>query len=229
MLEIRIAICLITLIIASIMDFKKREISDKVWILAAIGGIALFIIDFNNIDLTKYGIALGITAMLSYIIYRTGLFGGADAKALMIISLLLPFYDMENKIHDLTSLAVLTNGVILTIANIFHNVIRNVSEILKGKDIFLGFDEPLSRKIFAFILGFRISKVSNYAFLMEVNDKKGKRFRFHINAYDDFADNAKDVWVTPALPFIIYITIGFIIAIVYGDIVGMLANFIKKD
>lgn len=225
MLEIRIAICLITLIIASVMDLKKREISDKVWIISGSLGIVLFIIDFNNLDLIFYAIPLSITGIISYAIYRTGLFGGADAKALIVISLLLPSYDMKSNFHEIVALTVFTNSIILTLVHVLHNILRNAIDLLRGKDIFKGFNEPLSRKILAFILGFRASRTNGYVFLMEEGNKK-KRFRFHINAYDEFTDNARDVWVTPGLPFIIYITIGFIIMLVYGDIIDSLLNSI---
>ena len=225
MLEIRIAICLIMLTIASIMDLKKREISDKVWIISGSAAIVLLIIDLNNLDLVFYAISLSITSMIAYAIYKTGLFGGADAKALIVISLLLPFYDVKNSFHNIVALTVFTNSVILTLFHVFHNIVRNTIDLVKGKDIFNGFNESLSRKILAFILGFRARSVNGYVFLMEEGNRE-KRFRFHINAYDDFADDAKDVWVTTALPFIIYISIGFLITIVYGDIIGSLLSLV---
>ncbi len=225
MLEIRIAIYLIMLIVASIMDLKKREISDKVWIISGSLGIVLLILDFKNIDLVFYAISLSITSMISYTIYKTGLFGGADAKALIAIALLLPFYDLKNSFHNIVALTVFTNSVILTLFNVLHNILRNTIEILRGRDIFNGFNESLSRKILAFILGFRTRSINGYVFLME-EGRKEKRFRFHINAYDDFADSARDVWVTTALPFIIYITVGFVIMLAYGDIIGLLISLI---
>ncbi|GIU70882.1 MAG: peptidase A24 [Candidatus Nitrosocaldaceae archaeon] len=222
MLEIRIAICLVMLIIASIMDLKKREISDKVWLISGSIGIILLIIDHSNLDLF-YAISLGIVSIIAYTIYRTGMFGGADAKALVVISLLLPYYEINNSIHNIPALTVLTNGVILTIVNVFHNIIRNSIDILRGNKIFDGFNEPLSRKILAFILGFKAKKINDYLFLME---DEGKRFRFHVNAYDDFVEDARDVWVTAALPFIIYMTIGFVIMLIYGDMVGSIITLL---
>ncbi len=227
MLELRIAICLITLVIASLMDLRKREISDKVWLGAGVIGVILFLIDYNSIDIIHYLVTLGIISILSYIIYRSGLFGGADAKALVIISLLIPSYDINNKIHTLVPLVVLTNSVLLTLLNITYNIMRNFISIIEGKDIFNGFRDPLSKKLLAFMIGFRVSKTDGYLFLIEERDKDGKRhFRFNINAYDKFVQDRKDVWVTPGLPFIIYITIGLIIMLIYGDIVGIFMNYI---
>ncbi len=227
MLEIRIAICLITLIIASIMDLRKREISDKVWLGSGIISIIINIIDYNNVNILNYLITLGIISILSYIIYRTGLFGGADAKALIIISLLIPTYNINNSIHNIVPLVVLTNSLLLTLFNITHNIIRNSISLLKGDDIFHGFNASFLKKLLAFMIGFRVSKINGYLFLMEEQCTNGKKqFRFNINAYDEFAQDTKDVWVTPALPFIIYITIGFVIMLVYGDILGMFINYL---
>jgi len=227
MLEIRIVICLITLTIASIMDLRKREISDKIWLGSGIISIIIFIIDYNNINILSYLITAGIISILSYIIYRAGLFGGADAKALIIISLLIPNYDINNSIHNIVPLVVLTNSLLLTLFNITHNIIRNSISILKGNDIFHDFNTSFLRKLLAFMIGFRVNKINGYLFLMEERCANGKkRFRFNINAYDEFAQDTKDVWVTPALPFIIYITIGFVITVVYGDILGMFINYL---
>ncbi|MEM2855728.1 MAG: A24 family peptidase C-terminal domain-containing protein [Candidatus Nitrosocaldaceae archaeon] len=223
MLEVRIAICLITLIVASIMDLKKREISDKVWIISSSFSLILFILEFKNIDIIAYIISLTITSSISYSIYKFGLFGGADAKALIVISSLLPYYDTG--IHNISALTVLTNSVILTVGNIIYNVIKNSIDIIKGRNIFQGFNEPLSRKIFAFMLGNRVYKVNGFAFLMEEKNGKERRFRFHAHAYDEFA-NANDVWVTYAIPFIVYITIGFVIMILYGDIIWKIIEFV---
>lgn len=225
MLEIRLAACAAMLIIASILDLKSREISDKVWIGFGGFGLLLAAIEFNtnSINLVQYGIGIGITAPIAYAIYRTGLFGGADAKALAAIAVLLPFYDMPFKIHDFTAFTVLTNATILTSAHIIHNVIRNSIDLARGRIMFEGFEESKTRKALAFMMGFRSNMPKGYLFAMEVSEGGRRKFNFHPAAYDEYiAPNTKNVWVTPALPFIVYMAFGFAVMIIVGDLLALI-------
>lgn len=103
-------------------DFKTRKVSDRVWILFAPTGFALLFLQFF---FTKEGSFL-VISMLSVLIitglslvpsYR-GVFDGADAKALIWLSIALPMYPSlvtsNIKVSFLLSifpLAVLINAV----------------------------------------------------------------------------------------------------------------------
>ena len=60
MLEIRLVACTVMLILASILDLKNREISDKVWIV--FGGLGLILTSFefivNSLNLLQFGIGI---------------------------------------------------------------------------------------------------------------------------------------------------------------------------
>ncbi|MEM2759411.1 MAG: A24 family peptidase C-terminal domain-containing protein [Nitrososphaerales archaeon] len=223
MFEIRLIACAAMLVTASILDLKNREIGDRVWIgFGSLGGL-LTAIEFNSnaIDLIQYAMRVAITAPVAYAIYRTGLFGGADAKALVAIAVLLPFYDMQFKMHDLTAFTVLTNATILTFAHIFHNVIRNSIDLARGKAMFAGFQESAARKALAFLMGFRSDSAKGYLFAMECSEGGRRRFNFHPASYDEYVANAKNVWVTPAIPFIVYMAFGFALMIIFGDLLAL--------
>ncbi|MFQ5970336.1 MAG: prepilin peptidase [Nitrososphaerales archaeon] len=225
MLEIRLVACSVMLIVASIIDLKKREIGDKVWV--GFGGFGLLItaIEFNSnsINLTQYGIGIAITAPIAYAIYRTGLFGGADAKALVAIAVLLPFYDMPFKIHGLTAFTVLTNATLLTFWHVIHNMVRNSIDLARGRSLFEGFEESGTRKALAFMMGFRSDTPKGYLFAMESSEEGRRRFKFHPAEYDEYvASETKNVWVTPALPFIVYMALGFGVMIIFGDILALI-------
>lgn len=225
MLEIRIAACVIMLLLASIVDLKKREISDKIWIGFGGFGILLTALELNggSANILRYVLPVGITAPIAYGIYRTALFGGADAKALVAISLLLPFYDMTFKIHGITALTVLTNAAILTCTQVVYNAARNFIEIAKGRAIFEGFEESKARKALAFMMGFRTSRPKGFLFAMESSEGGKRKFIFHPARYDEFvASNSRSIWVTPALPFIVYMTFGFALMIIFGDLLAVI-------
>lgn len=224
MLDIRLVACAVMLIIASILDLKKREISDKIWISFGSFGLLLTAIEFNSnsINLLQYGIGIAIIAPITYGIYRTGLFGGADAKALVAIAVLLPFYDMPFKIHGFTAFTILTNATILTFAHIIHNMVRNFIDLAKGRTIFEGFKESGARKALAFVMGFRSNAPKGYLFAMESSEGGRRRFNFHPAAYDEYVTDARNIWVTPALPFIVYMAVGFALMIIFGDLLALI-------
>ena len=224
MLEIRLVACTVMLILASILDLKNREISDKVWIV--FGGLGLILTSFefivNSLNLMQFSIGILVTTPIAYGIYRAGLFGGADAKALVTIAILLPFYDMPYKIHGLTAFTVLTNATILTFTHIIHNMIRNSIDLGRERTIFEGFKESGTRKLLAFLIGFRSDSPKGYLFAIENSEGGRRRFTFHPAAYEEYVtSDTKNIWVTPALPFIVYMAFGFIFMIIFGDLLAL--------
>ena len=258
--EIRILACGAMLVLASAIDIKKREIPDKVWLGFGGFGILMAVLDVLNgtlrlgipfqpegaggSNLTSYILSIGIIAPIAYAIYRTGLYGGADSKALIVIAILVPPFVIGSlnvaTIHGFSALTVLTNAVILSIAHIGYNILRNGLALAKGSRLFEGFEESPGRKALAFAIGYRTLAPRGYLYAMECLDQdSGKRkFRFSPAAYDDFVEeqheetdqgtvpvernNGKGVWVTQALPFIVYIAAGFLATLFVGDFMALL-------
>jgi preflagellin peptidase FlaK len=264
--EVRILACGAMLVLASVIDIRKREIPDKVWLGFGGLGILMAILDvlngtfrfgYNlgseatttfgpNNNLMSYLLGVGLIAPIAYAIYRTGLYGGADSKALVVIAILVPPFVISGlnvaSIHGFSALTVLTNAVLLSVGHICYNIVRNSLELARGSRLFEGFEESTTRKVLAFAVGYRSSAPRGYLYAMEcVDNDSGKlKFRFNPAAYDDFVEeqtgsnehmstpedlrrnNAKRVWVTQALPFIVYIAAGFGAMLVVGDFMALL-------
>jgi archaeal preflagellin peptidase FlaK len=245
--EFRLIACASMLALAAIIDFKKREIPDKIWVIfgslgAVITAFELFamptlffdsrIADHSSSpavsisNLMLFGIQIGITVPIAYLVYRTGLFGGADSKALIAIALLFPFYAAPLKLHELSALTILTNAAILSMSHVLYNVVRNLASLIKGKRIFDGFErDSIGRKALAMMMGYRTESSNNgYVFSMEVaGDDAGKQRKFNFSpaSYEEYVGSGKkDIWVTTALPFIVYMAAGFVIMISFGDIIA---------
>lgn len=228
------------LVVAAIIDFKKREIPDKIWLIfgglgASITAFELFAVSnlenaalgspmVSIANLSALGIQLGIIGPVAYLLYRTGLFGGADSKALIAIVILFPFYSAPLKLHEFSALTVLTNAAILSTSHVLYNITRNLASVLNGKRIFDGFEQDSHvRKVLAIMMGYRSSSSnSGYLFSMEVSDTNGQRkLNFSPATYDEYVDSSKkDVWVTTALPFIVYLAAGFIVMMTFGDLIA---------
>jgi preflagellin peptidase FlaK len=244
LIELRIASCAAMLVLAAIIDIKKREIPDKIWL--GFGGFGVFVtaLEFSD-PLTSppslFSYVLGVTIItpIAYLVYKTGLFGGADSKALIAIALLFPWFSESAlfKIHDFTALTVLTNALLISMSQLAFNAVRNLMALARGRRIFDGIEESTTRKALAFATGYSTSSSSGYLFPMEMIDESGKRkFVFNPARYEEFleedirqdeqpgqpssASQPREIWVTQALPFIVYLAIGFGLAITVGDLLG---------
>lgn len=266
----QIGACISMLILAAVIDVKKREIPDKIWLGFGGFGAILLIIEIMWAPATLTSapslalqslFGIGIMAPIAYVIYKTALFGGADSKALIAIAVLIPTYDsMIFKIHDFVALSVLSNALILSMSQVVYNSARNLLSMANGAQIFEGIeDESTGRKILAFAMGYRSKSPSGYLFAMEGIDEHGKRrFVFNPAKYDEFISTTEDegtltsktsnseggknnvatiadnkssgkrpdpenqgIWVTQALPFIVYIAIGLVVTLTLGDLMAV--------
>jgi preflagellin peptidase FlaK len=215
--QIRIVLALTMLGVATASDIKKREINDIIWIV--FGAIAAILIPFAtnlNGELFEIGISM-IVAPIAIIIWRFGLFGGADAFALIVLAALTPSLTLVE--GTITPFTVLTNAVILSVVPMLVNVVRNAILLAKKQNIFEGFDETPSRKILAMFIGYR---AANPKFGFSIEQQVGSHKKLNLSLqhaeYAEFCDK-KDTWITPGIPYMIFIFAGFVIQLVYGDII----------
>jgi len=253
----RTSLTLIFLTYASFSDYKTREVSNSLWILAAPPAFALTLVElflYEPAQLLLYGLCFGLTTAFAVILFYSGGFGGADAKALMCLAIALPFYP-ENLFTPILGhnspmsqiffpITVFSNSVLIAAATAVYFFIRNIWYKGTGKRLFEEghSTEPLRKKILVFITGYKKT----------VNELKEK---WHLYPLEDIEENAENtfrrklvlglipqdedrnaiverlakavetgkiknnVWATPGLPLLIFITVGFIIALFFGDIV----------
>lgn len=90
----KLLLVFVVLLIASFLDVKKREVSNKFWNIST-----LVLSPFILHDLYCYGIwyrflwlySLLFTFLLSYLFWKLNFFGGADVKCLLFLSCAFPF------------------------------------------------------------------------------------------------------------------------------------------
>ena len=240
-LELRIATCVSMLAIASFLDLKNREVPDKIWLIFGGAGALLTIFELffssnggSSSDALEFqskvaylvhlSIGLSIISAIGYVTYKVGFFGGADPKALAAIAVILPVYNASFQVHGFPVLSVFTNAIVVSITATLYNVCRNTILMAKKVPIFEGVEESKFRKALAFTVGYQTQSCGRFAFAMEELDNNGKKkFRFNPLSYNEFAEEdrgAKKVWVTNALPFIVYISAGFLLTVTVGDIMS---------
>ncbi len=217
---IRILSAVMMLGIASFFDIWKREIHDYLWIGFGALSVILLLFDPNFNELISLILFSLIIAPFAIIVWRIGLFGGADAFALIVLASLAPMMTISDNM--VTPLTTLSNAALLFVFPLLVNVIRNTISILKNENIFEGFNETKFKKLLAMIIGYR-AKEPNYDFAIEKTEggKKKLNIAFHNAETAEFC-SSKNTWVTPGIPYMLLITGGFIIQLIYGDI---LMNF----
>lgn len=231
----RMGLALAMLACASYFDLRNRSVSDLLWISFAAGAGILYIFDHPQ----TYGegimiaISIALAAAVSYGIYRCGLFGGADMLALITFSAILPIYGYEplvvregmiTSFHPFAPLIMLTNAVVFSVVQIFGNVVRN----LANKDrLFDGLHhEPASKKMLAMMIGHR-SKNPKYAFPIEKVVNGRREFDFGLKPAETAEyETKKDVWVTSATPFLVFMTAGTVMMALGGDVLALIITAI---
>ena len=213
---IGIGLALTMLIVGSIIDVWKREIHDYYWIgFGVIGFLLVFISSELISNLLTMGFAL-IIAPFVILVWRIGLFGGADAFALIALAVIAPMATLSENV--VTPFTALSNAAVLFIIPFLINITRNVIAQIKGEHIFEGFEESSGKKIVAMLMGYR-AKNPKFGFAIEKteNGKKKLDLAFHHAENQEFCTEP-NTWITPGVPYLLLITGGFIIQLFYGDI-----------
>jgi preflagellin peptidase FlaK len=212
-----IALALTMLIVGSIIDIRKREIHDYYWIgFGSVGFLLLFIDPDIVPNLLTIGFVL-IIAPFVILLWRMGLFGGADAFALIALAVIAPMATFSE--NAVTPFTTLSNAAILFVIPLLINVMRNVIAQIKGENIFEEFDASTAKKSAAILMGYR-AKNPRFGFAIEKTENGMKKFdlAMHHAENQEFCTKP-NTWITPGIPYLLLITGGFIIQLFYGDII----------
>ncbi len=228
---VKVVITFIILLKASVHDVRTREVPDELWLYMIFAGLILDVIQYIQ---RPYNILLAIVqfvlifALANFMFYVAG-FGGADAKALIALSIVFPIYPhiyvfpLLNEGLKIFAFSVLANSVIVAplLALIFF--LRNIRERgCKFVYRFIGYRVPADR----------IPKFHN---LLEYVDERGNIVRSLRGIEPDEnmlrrlvkarrGGKIDRIWVTPALPFLLFMTAGFLISVILGDLMVWLVE-----
>lgn len=134
------ALALAVLAYASYSDVKTREVSDFVWFIGCPAGLALSLFEAltGGVSATALLLSAGLSACLAALLFRLGLFGGADALALLFLGLTVPAYPEGLPLLadplPLPFLAALCNAALLSLAWPLAVFALNVADVLRGRN-----------------------------------------------------------------------------------------------
>lgn len=220
---LRILFSLIMLVIASFIDIRKREVPDMLWIVFGAAAAVMVFFEDNILESLIIIAFSMIIAPFVLLIWRFGFFGGADAICIIVLAGLAPLATLSTGV--VTPFTTFSNAALFMILLVAINLVRNIFAILNHENIFYGFKESKYRKIIAVFFGFR-SKNPKFSFSIERIEGNHKKFDFSFHHADtEPFCNSLNTWVTPGVPLILFITIGFVIQILFGDIILGLFGF----
>jgi len=251
---IRVLVSLLFLGYASWSDLRSREVNDFVWVVFAPAGFLLTVLSIYLARdwalLAVFGVYAGFMIVLSVALFYFGVFfAEADAKALICLSLAMPWYPVATPVHPLVSfvqpllpLSALANGVLVEAGSIFYLLSRNIVwKFRTGGKLFGGFENiPLWKKLILLLIGYKVkipeAEKKIYLYPLEDIKVKGRTavpvlqiFVTHkedrdmlvrkLKQYARGRELSRRIWVTLGLPLIVFITIGFVLALLFGDII----------
>ncbi|MFQ6064057.1 MAG: A24 family peptidase C-terminal domain-containing protein [Candidatus Bathyarchaeia archaeon] len=256
----RVFLCFVFFFYASWSDLERREVSNKVWVVLAPLAFALTFSQFLLFAphmLQLYAFSFIVTSAVSVALFYAGAFGGADAKALICLSLALPAHPSNllqpilGIVSPLFPITVFCNGVLLAALTVFYALTRNLLwKHRTGRKLFEGFEEQSkSRKILAVLCGYKVNIAeldkekhsypledvlieetgeTKRRLLVFPSDDKKEEILERISEAKEKGKIGKEVWVTPGLPLLIFITAGLIIAVVLGDMIYILLRLVLR-
>lgn len=235
-----VAFCAAILFYACYSDLKTRTVTNKLWLLLLVVGLplALYLLYLRGLPfLITLGYSLGFTSVLAYLFFVLNLFGGADAKALIGIALLVPTNPLyAAPFPDPFPFAITTlfNGAILSslvfpLLFLYNAVKLRPSELKAHLGLaFVGYKRKIdtlasAKRTFQRLLhSYELERESEGETVrralvfggLEIDDNLVE----DLKRYHEQGKIEDAVWVTPGVPYMLFITAGFFFALTAGNL-----------
>ena len=152
--------------------------------------------------------------------------------------------------QNIFPLTIFSNSVLFAAASGIYMLLRNlIQRVAAGEKLFEGTlaTESIGKKILVMITGYKVSvaklKEKWHVYPMEDVDDNGENqlkrklvvvprdegrneIVERLSKAVDTGKISDHVWATPGLPMLIFVTIGLIIALLFGDLVWILVSFV---
>ena len=219
----------VLLSVASFMDLVRREVDDWVWLLLAsvTGPLTLFrtLLYFDTGYPLLVLISIAFSSSVAYLFYRFELYGGADAKSIVALSLAYPVNLHGRAVHPIAPIGVLLNALILSLTIPVALFLFNAYRVLVRREDILSdlAGAPLRVRLAALFLGTRVSFPKRFwAPMVRVEEDGFVRISLSPSFTSYFAEEKRnngrrELWATPGIPLVVFITMGLVLYIAIGD------------
>ena len=210
---------------ASYTDIKIRKASNKLWLIMGSVGAILLIVQYLTVpaafDNIFYLIFIPIMIALMFIFFQLRLiFGGADAKAMMAVAILVP---LEQSIFEFPLLSsfmpfswiIFSNSVLLFLLIPLSLLIFNIARRnIKFPYCLLGYKMNVekARERFVWPLERFVDGKRKFSYMPKEFDVENDLEKFEKNGI-------REIWITPKIPFMIPLLAGFLCSFIFGDLI----------
>ncbi|MFQ6053668.1 MAG: A24 family peptidase C-terminal domain-containing protein [Candidatus Bathyarchaeia archaeon] len=228
---------------ASWRDLRTREVPDITWIVFGSLGLILDVYEVatGNLSLLALSVPVLSSTALAYLLGYIGLYGGADFKAFVVLAVLQPYAPrvsrpILNVAPVIYPLTVFSNSAFAGSSFAIVNLVRNLAAAGGPPPLFESLEsEALWKKFIVLISGVKVRldtvRGPPFQYPLEVpagGEGSSRRLVLMPDTEDDEAAidtfhslrraGVERVWVSHTLPFMVFITLGYISAFVLGDL-----------
>jgi len=233
-------------------DIVSREVTDRLWVVCYPIGLLLLVLRLvaqtGSWLLLLFSVASAL--ILSIALPHLGLWGGADGKAFLCLAIMNPVTPVLGAfvlpiVNPFFPLVVFSNAYVASLASILYPIQRNL-RTHASHELFEGLDEEgRFRKVAAFLTGYRVAveelESNHFLFPLESVRRQGsaleRHFKFEMRVDSDLQKEVAEiraaadsrllrgpVWVSPGLPFLVFVTVGLGLSLLLGDIVWYIVS-----
>lgn len=235
---IRVALSLTMLVYGSYKELKTRMIHDLPWVVFGTAGLILDMYELytGTLGLRQLLFSVGFMAAAGFLLGFLRLLGGADLLAFFALAVLnpkAPVYLIMNWGWEpiFYPFTLISNTAIAGAITPLYIALRNLNSKLMGVDLFERHDElsPLMRLGLLFTaVNVSLDKVKGPPFQYPLENPRDGSVSLRPNIWDDewASEDFKvlrergdgRVWVSFTLPYLLVILAGYLISVVFGDV-----------
>jgi preflagellin peptidase FlaK len=193
-------------------DLQTRRVAAQYWYPFAAMAAILAIADLSQGEWRPYLVAAVVT-IFAYLLYRLRMFGGADAKGLMVLAWLVPVSTWENATVPAMDALVNATFISLTIpvGLLIWNVVRG--NISPAAPLGVPMDLQKARQMHVWPMHHVVDGKIKWKIWQQIGSNLDERYQ------QLEAAGATRVWVTPKIPFMVPLALGLLLAAWFGNLV----------
>ena len=241
---IRTGVALAMLGYGSFRDLQTREVHDLLWVVGGGAGLVLdaYELFMGTLSLRQLAFSVGFMAAMGLVLGYLRLFGGADLLAFIALSIIHPrppVYLLYNWgwSPPFYSFTLISNTAIAGIVAPLVALARNLGAVSGGADLFERHrDVSVLRKaaLMSTAVNVRLGDVKGPPYQYPLEGSGGD-IRLRPDIWDDEKaaeefralgeSGVERVWVSATLPYLVLITGGYLLSVVFGDVLLWLFVF----
>jgi len=234
---LRTGVALAMLGYGSFRDLRTREIHDLLWVAGGGAGLVLDAIELFNgtLSLRQLVFSVGFMAAVGLVLGYLRLFGGADLLAFIALSIIhprAPVYLLYNWgwTPPFYAFTLISNTAIAGVATPLVALARNLGAVSGGADLFERHRDVSALRKAALMftaVNVRLGDVRGPPYQYPLEEPGGE-IRLRPDIWDD--EKAAEefrllgergvgrVWVSATLPYLVVMTVGYVLSVVFGDV-----------